>query len=165
MAIAGDSVRVMVTVGVEPAVAFAVFTEEIDLWWRKGIAYRVAGRRPGQIVLEPKLGGRVFEQYDSDAGTRVHETGTITTWEPPSRLAFEWRGSNFAPGEVTLVDIRFTPTESGGTQVALVHSGFAALRPDHPVRHGESAAVFIGRLGSWWGGLLMSLRERVLDRG
>jgi len=161
MTIAGDTVRVMVTVGVEPAVAFQVFTEEIDLWWRKGVAYRVAGRRPGQIVLEPRLGGRVFEQYDSGAGPRVHETGTITTWDPPSRLAFSWRGSNFAPGEVTHVDISFTPTPSGGTQVALVHSGFAALRPDHPVRHGEDVPAFIARTGSWWGGLLMSFLDRV----
>jgi len=163
MTIAGDTVRVTVTVGVEPTVAFRVFTEEIDLWWRKGIAYRVAGRRPGQIVLEPKLGGRVFEQYDSGAGPRVHETGTITTWEPPSRLAFSWRGSNFGPGEVTQVDIEFTPTESGGTKVALVHSGFAKLRPDHPVRHGEAADVFIARFGNWWAGLMMSLRDRLLD--
>ena len=164
MTIAGDTVRVMVTVGVEPAVAFQVFTEEIDLWWRKGVAYRVAGRRPGQIVLEPKLGGRVFEQYDSGAGPRVHETGTITTWEPPSRLAFSWRGSNFAPGEVTFVEVTFVATESGGTRVDLVQRGFAALRPDPPVRHGEPVPEFIGRVGSWWGGLLMSFRERSLDR-
>jgi len=34
----------------------------------------------------------------------------------------------------------------------------AAARP--PVRHGEEAAVFVARLGRWWGELLTSLRER-----
>jgi uncharacterized protein YndB with AHSA1/START domain len=42
--IAGDTVTVTVTVDVPPPRAFAVFTEEIDLWWRRGPAYRVAGR-------------------------------------------------------------------------------------------------------------------------
>lgn len=156
--IAGDQATVTVTVDVEPAVAFDVFTQEIDLWWQRGVAYRVAGRKPGTLVLEPKLGGRLFEQYEGPAGPAVHEAGRITTWEPPARLAFEWRAVNFAPGEVTYVEITFTRTESGRTQLVLVHRGFAALRPDHPVRHGEPPARFVATLGRWWGDLLSSFR-------
>ena len=162
--IAGDRVSVTVTVAVPPARAFAAFTEEIDRWWRRGLAYRVAGRRPGMLVLEPRAGGRLFEQYDGPTpgdGPRIHEAGTITVWDPPSRLAFDWRGANFQPGELTHVEIVFTPTEAG-TRLDLVHSGFAALRPDHPVRHGEPVPAFIRRLGMWWGDLLSSLREHVL---
>ena len=162
--IAGDQTTVTVLVDVEPEVAFDVFTTEIDQWWRRGIAYRVAGRRPGVLVLEPKLGGRLFEQYEHSQGPRTYEAGRITAWEPPHRLAFEWRASNFQPGEVTFVDISFTRTESGKTQLVLVHRGFAALRPDHPVRHGEPAPVFIASMGQWWGRLLSGLREYVLDR-
>jgi uncharacterized protein YndB with AHSA1/START domain len=116
------------------------------------------------LVLEPKLGGRLFEQYEGPAGPEVHEAGRITTWQPPSHLAFEWRGANFAPGEVTFVDVRFTATESGGTRVALEHRGFAALRADHPVRHGQPIPEFIRQVGMWWGALLTSLRVRILDR-
>lgn len=65
---------------------------------------------------------------------------------------------------MTFVELTFTRTESGRTQVVLVHRAFAALRPDHPVRHGESAEVFIARFGLWWGGLMTSLREHVRDR-
>jgi uncharacterized protein YndB with AHSA1/START domain len=157
--IAGDRTTVTVTVDVEPAVAFEVFTQEIDLWWRRDVAYRVAGRKPGTLVLEGKRGGRLFEAYEGPAGPAVHESGRITAWDPPHRLAFDWRAANFAPGEVTHVEVTFTRTESGRTQLVLVHSGFAALRPDHPVRHGEPAAAFIARLGSWWGQLLTSFRE------
>jgi hypothetical protein len=125
------------------------------------------------LVLEGRVGGRLFEQYEGPAGPAVHESGRITAWEPPpagaanarGRLAFDWRGSNFAPGEVTHVEVTFTRTESGRTQLVLVHSGFAALRPDHPVRHGEPPAKFIGRLGMWWGQLLTSFREHARDRG
>jgi uncharacterized protein YndB with AHSA1/START domain len=162
--IAGDQTTVTVLVDVEPDVAFEVFTTEIDQWWRRGIAYRVAGRRPGVLVLEPKPGGRLFEQYEHSQGPRTYEAGRITAWEPPHRLAFEWRASNFQPGEVTFVDITFTRTESGKTQLVLVHRGFAALRPDHPVRHGEPVNVFIASMGQWWGRLLSGLREYVLDR-
>ena len=161
---AGDQVSVTVLVDVEPAVAFEVFTTEIDLWWRRGVAYRVAGRRPGTLVLEPKLGGRIFEQHEASSGPRTYEAGRITEWQPPHRLAFEWRASNFKAGEVTFVEVTFTPTESGRTQLVLVHRGFAALRPDHPVRHGEPVERFIAQMGMWWGGLLTSLREHARDR-
>jgi len=164
MAIAGDRVTVTVTVGVEPDVAFEVFTQEIDLWWRKGVRYRVGARRPSVICLEPGVGGRVLEQYEAEDGARVHESVRITAWEPPGHLAFEWRGVNFEPGEVTLVEITFTATESGSTRVVLEHSGFAKLRPDHPVRHGQPDVQFIRTLGLWWGDLLKALRERIADR-
>jgi uncharacterized protein YndB with AHSA1/START domain len=114
-------------------------------------------------VFEPGLGGRLFEQYDAGDGPRTHVAGTITAWDPPAHLGFEWRGSNFAPGEVTFVDIQFEPTESGGTRVLLEHRGFAALRPDHPVRHGQAADAFIRDLGMWWGELLMFMRERIIS--
>lgn len=157
----GDKATVMVTVPVAPTVAFEVFTQETDLWWRRGVRYRVAGRHPGTLAFEPKLGGRLFEQYEGPAGTRTHEAGRITIWEPPARLEFEWRASNFAPGETTHVLVTFAPTESGGTQVTVEHRGFAALRPDHPVRHGDEVAVFIRRMGLWWGDLMSGLRVHV----
>ncbi len=158
MTVAGDLVRVTVSIPVPPTDAFDVFTVETDLWWRRGPKYRVAGRKPGTLAFEPKLGGRLFEQYEAVDGPRTHVVGTITAWDRPTHLAFEWRGSNFAPGEVTFVDVRFSPTESG-TQVVLEHSGFAALRADHPVRHGLEVAAFIRSLGMWWGELLMFMRD------
>jgi uncharacterized protein YndB with AHSA1/START domain len=164
MTIAGDQVSVMVRLAVPPAVAFDVFTQEIDLWWRKGVAYRASGRTPGVFTLEPRVGGRLFEEYEGPAGLRVHEAGRVTIWNPPSHLEFEWRGSNFAPGESTIVEVKFVATDSGGTQVRLVHRGFAALRPDHPVRHGEPVVVFIRTFGTWWSGLLMAFRDIASDR-
>ncbi len=158
--IAGDQVRVETFVRVPIAAAFEVFTVEIDQWWRRGPAYRVGGKRPGTLHLEPRLGGRIFEEYGE--GT-LHEIGAITIWEPPTRFAFTWRGINFAPGEVTTVDVSFV-TSGEGTRVVLEHRGFAALPSNHPVRHGKPVDVFIRDLGMWWGGLLTSLRERGEDR-
>lgn len=149
--IAGDKVRVQTFVDVAIADAFAVFTEEIELWWRSGPAYRVGGA----LRMEPRLGGRVFE------GER--EIGVITAWDPPQRLAMTWRGVNFASDESTTVEVWFE-SRADGTRVTLEHRGFAALRPDHPVRHGKDVAAFLGDLGLWWGGLLTSLRHVVQSR-
>ncbi len=154
----GDKVTVTAFVAVSPADAFEVFTTEIDRWWRRGPAYRVAGRQPGVLHLEPRLGGRLFEESAQGAGAQgtLHEVGTITVWDPPSHLAFTWRAFAFVPGETTTVDIRFV-ARGDGTQVTLEHRGWAAIRGDHPVRHGKASAVFIAELGMWWASLLRAL--------
>jgi uncharacterized protein YndB with AHSA1/START domain len=87
----------------------------------------------------------------------VIETGRVTVWEPPVRLAFDWRAVNFAPDEKTEVEVLFAGTPEG-TLVTLTHRGFARLRPDHPVRHGHEPAAFIRMMGMWWGDLLGSMR-------
>jgi len=160
----GDRARASVLVGVAPADAFRVFTEEIDRWWRRGYAYRVAGTRRGIIHLEPKAGGRLFESFDDDSGRPcVVETGRITEWAPPSRLVFEWRAANFAAGEKTEVEVVFQPRPRG-TLVTLTHRGWSAIRPDHPARHGKETAAFVRMMGMWWGDLLSALREHVATR-
>lgn len=154
--IPGDRVCVSVTVDADPATAFTIFTEETDLWWRRGPRYRIAGRNPGVLKFEPGAGGRLIECFDSQEFT----TGTITCWEPPNLLEFEWRAVNFAPGESTQVQIRFEAVPTG-TRVTILHTGWASLRPDHPVRHGQPVPAFIRTMGMWWGDLLTSFRERV----
>lgn len=156
--IAGDKVRVQTFVQVPIADAFDVFTLEIDQWWRSGPAYRVGGKQQGPLHLEPKLGGRLFQQY-GPGGTALHEIGTITAWDPPAHFAFTWRGINFQPGDATTVEVWFEQ-RSDGTRVTLEHRGFASLPDDHPVRHGKPVTAFLRDLGLWWGGLMTSLRER-----
>lgn len=155
-----DSVRVTVSVAVEPEIAFQVFTEDINLWWRRGRRYRIAPGDRGILHLEPKLGGRLFESFDVASGQKVVQTGEITVWEPPHRVVFDWRAVNFAPSETTHVEILFEPTRTG-TRVTLTHTGWSKIRPDHPVRHGEQTQAFLRSLGMWWGDLLTAWRVRV----
>lgn len=156
----GDRARVSVSVAVAPDEAFRVFTTEIGLWWRRGPRFRSAPGDRGLIALEPGVGGRVFESW-TDARTheeRVFEIGRITVWDPPRRLVFGWRVANFAPGERTEVEVRFEPAASG-TLVTVTHSGFASLRPDHPVRHGRTGAEFSRELGLWWAEALRAWQQ------
>lgn len=155
---AGDQARVSVLVRVPPAAAFRIFTEEIDLWWRRGLKYRVSGPHHGTLRIEPGIGGRLYETFDTGRGARRIETGRITSWEPPARVVFEWRNVNFSPDEKTEVEVQFEPSASG-TRVTVTHRGWSRIRSDHPARHGQETAAFLRMLGLWWGELLTSLRE------
>lgn len=155
----GDQAKVSVLVRVPPEQAFRIFTEEIDGWWRSGLRYRI-GRDRSVVHLEPKLGGRLFETFRVPSGAEtVRETGVVTSWEPPARLVLEWRAVNFHPDEKTEVEVLFEPTRSG-TNVTVIHRGWAKIRTDHPARHGADPSAFTRSLAAWWGGLMSSLRIR-----
>jgi len=159
----GDAARVTVMVAAPPDVAFEVFTEEIDLWWRRGPRYRASGKRVGVLHFEGRVGGRLFESYDDGPEETLAEMGRVTAWEPPSRIAFEWRNRTFTEGECTFVEVRFRPI-AGKTEVTVEHRGWSVLRDDHPARHGMVGAVFIRSVGMFWGDLMTSLREHVTAR-
>ncbi|HWA73924.1 MAG TPA: SRPBCC domain-containing protein [Polyangiaceae bacterium] len=154
----GDQAVVSVLVKVEASEAFRIFTEEIDRWWRGGMKYRI-GRKRSVVHLEPKLGGRLFESFETAAGDKVKETGRVICFEPPRRLILEWRAVNFAPGERTEVEVLFEPSPSG-TLVTVCHRGWGKIRADHPARHGLDAPAFLRSLGMWWADLMTSLRIR-----
>jgi uncharacterized protein YndB with AHSA1/START domain len=160
---ASDVVTVSVTVAADQATAFAIFTAETNLWWRSGPKFRIAGKQPGVVRFEPWPGGQMLEEFESASGPRVFIRGRITEWQPPARFRFEWRGVNFAPGESTQVEVVFEAVPTG-TRVTVRHSGWAALRPDHPVRHGQAGPEFIRSTGLWWGDLMTSLRELAAER-
>jgi uncharacterized protein YndB with AHSA1/START domain len=152
----GDKATVSVRVDVALADAFIIFTEEVDLWWRRGAQYRMGGRSPGVLQFEAGVGGRLFERFDD----HVIEMGRITAWQPPTLLEFDWRNRNFAPDEKTHVTVRFEPS-GAGTLVTVEHAGWAALRPGHPARHDLEGSAFSAMIGRWWGDILSGLRESV----
>jgi uncharacterized protein YndB with AHSA1/START domain len=161
--IAGDQARAQTLVRIERALAFRVFTEEIDAWWRKGPQYRVSRGDSSILHIEPFVGGRLFEAFDGPRGPKTVQTGTVKVWDPPARLVFEWRAVNFKADEKTEVEVLFEERPSG-TMVTVTHSGFSAIRPDHPVRHGHDVPAFVRMMGMWWGGLLNALREHANAR-
>jgi uncharacterized protein YndB with AHSA1/START domain len=162
-AIAGDAACVSVLVDVTPEDAFEVFTAEIDLWWRHGPRFRIAGRRRGKLFFEPGEGGRLFETFEGSRGSRTFEVGKVLVWDPPRRLELEWRGVNFEPGQKTFVEVSFAPSGER-TLVTVRHRGWAALPDDHPARHGLVGSAFVRMIGMWWGDLMTALREHAASR-
>jgi uncharacterized protein YndB with AHSA1/START domain len=154
----GNHARVSVSVAVPPALAFEIFTRDIDRWWRRGFRFRHSASAASLIHLEPRVGGRLFEALEGDDSERVHEVGRVQVWEPPHRLSFTWRNANFAPTEQTRVAVEFVAA-GDGTLLTLTHEGLASLPPDHPARHGLQGAEFSRMFGLWWADQLTALRE------
>src|SRR3954469_17249992 len=119
-----DPVTATVEVPVAPAVAFEMFTGEIDRWWRPGpINWNHADRAIG-VRIEPGVGGRWIEVEDAETGEGC-ECGRITVWEPGERLVFLYRDSGHVLDDTEL-EIRFEPVP-GGTRVTLEHRGWERL--------------------------------------
>ena len=81
------SISSTVDVAVDPATAFAVFTDEIDCWWQQGAINFHDTTRAWEKRIEPGVGGRVLEVYDTATGDGL-ELARITVWEPGARLAW-----------------------------------------------------------------------------
>jgi hypothetical protein len=107
-----DSVQVEVDVRVDPASAFRIFTEEVDLWWVRGPANFYDGSRARGMRFEDGVGGR-FVQVNESGEDR--ELGRITLWKPGARLVYE-------TDDGSIVDVRFEPTAQG-TRVVVVQRG------------------------------------------
>jgi len=144
------SVRLSISVAVDPHAAFEVFTEEIDAWYQRGPHNFADPERAVGIRFEPGVGGRLIEVYDARTGDG-HEIGEIVVWEPGSRLMF-------VDSRKTEVDVRFEPDGDNATRVTLEHRGLERLLPDDAVRH----AKFGGQLLLKWYGAF--LRQRTSTR-
>jgi uncharacterized protein YndB with AHSA1/START domain len=101
--------------------AFAVWTSGIATWWPRD--HTVTAEEGLRVVLEPRVGGRIFERT---AGGAEHDWGEVTVWEPPSRLEYLWflRADR---ADATDVAVRFEPAGGGTTRVEITHSGWERL--------------------------------------
>jgi hypothetical protein len=101
-----------VEVPVDPATAFTVFTDEVDLWWVRGpINFWGDAGRVFALHFEPGVGGRLLQVYDSPDGDEF-ELGRITVWEPGTRLGWQ------STGDDVETEVRFEASE-GGTRVVV----------------------------------------------
>ncbi len=101
--------------------AFDVWTAKIARWWPAD--HSVSGENGLQVVLEGRLGGRIFERTSS--GTE-HEWGEVVVWEPPSRLAYLWHLRRDR-ADATEVEIRFIDQGDSTTRIEIEHRGWERL--------------------------------------
>jgi uncharacterized protein YndB with AHSA1/START domain len=112
-------------VACSPEHAFATWTQRIATWWPAD--HTVSGQADTAVVLDPGLGGRIYERT---AGGIEHDWGTVTTWDPPRRLGYRWHlGSG--PTDATDVEIWFTARdEAAATTIRIEHRGWERLGPN-----------------------------------
>jgi uncharacterized protein YndB with AHSA1/START domain len=126
--------------------AFEVWTTRIATWWPAD--HSVSGN-PDTVVLEPRVGGRLYER--SSDGTE-HEWGEVTQWEPPQRLAYRWHLGR-DPRAATNVEIRFEDLGPATTRVVIEHSDWEQL--------GTDADQWRDRNRSGWESLLPHYRSAI----
>jgi hypothetical protein len=100
--------------------AFRVWTANISQWWPTD--HTVTGMSDVDIVLEPKVGGRIFERTAAGA---VHEWGEVTVWDPPARLGYLWHLRQDR-ADATVVDIVFHD-HGTSTRIEISHDGWERL--------------------------------------
>ncbi len=150
-------VTISMVVEVDPADAFAVFTNEIGRWWKPHYQNRFRADRSGRMHFESGVGGRLLETYE-DAPDAPFEVGRILVWEPGRRLVFDWKlESFFAPEQVTEVEVCFEAI-ADGTRITLEHRGWDAVPKNHPARHGLGDEQFWIMKGAWWRDLLRAAK-------
>lgn len=115
-----ESIVKSVVVDFAPAEAFDLFTARVATWWPVR-THSYGGEKVTNVVLEPRVGGRLYEVTDEGE----QDWGTVRTWDPPHGFSLEW-----LIGEAcgTEVEVTFEP-EGPGSRVTLEHRGFSASAP------------------------------------
>jgi uncharacterized protein YndB with AHSA1/START domain len=72
-----------------PERVWQALTAETARWWP---AHFFSSADAQRFVLEPRVGGSVYEDWGNGAGA---EWGRIVVFQPPERLA--WAGNHFSP--------------------------------------------------------------------
>jgi uncharacterized protein YndB with AHSA1/START domain len=132
-----EPVVVSVFVNAEPARAFEAFTAEMTSWWPLS-DHSIS--KPERVVVEGREGGEIYEVN----GETRHHWAWITAWEPPRRLAVEWKVDADAVAS-TAWEATFL-AEDGGTRMTLVHTGWEAL--------GDAASASRDSYDGGWAGVL-----------
>jgi uncharacterized protein YndB with AHSA1/START domain len=140
-----------------PSRAFAVFTDEISLWWQSDGLFPLTPRGDGRLAFEPGVNGRLLTTLNDG---EVFEIGRILTWEPGERLVFTWRPASFAPDMSTEVEVRFEAV-GDETRVSIEHRAWDTIPQTHAARHGFPEHATLQRVSDWWRASLNRLRGRL----
>ncbi|MEJ8559993.1 SRPBCC domain-containing protein [Yoonia sp. GPGPB17] len=115
-----DPIEKTLTVPLNPAKAFDLFTSDIDTWWPKA-THSVTGAK-AKVTFPTHKDGEIVEE--SADGTRTI-WGKLIAYEPGAYLAFTWHPGR-TEKEATVVTVTFTKTDEG-TRCDLTHGGFDIL--------------------------------------
>jgi len=116
-----EPIRLSFDVACPVAHAFDVWTRRIAAWWP--VDHSVSGEPDLAVILEPRVGGRIFERLASGV---EHDWGEITTWDPPSRLGYLWHLRRDR-ADATEVEVRFVDRGDATTRVEIEHRGWERL--------------------------------------
>jgi uncharacterized protein YndB with AHSA1/START domain len=120
--------------------AFRRFTHEMGTWWPMAV-HSVSREACRTVRFGSAVGADLVEEAEDGS---IHVWGTVTAWDPPSRVSFTWHPGRDANGSQD-VTVSFEP-DGAGTLVRLVHTGWERL--------GDAAAETRQGYDAGWDGVL-----------
>jgi uncharacterized protein YndB with AHSA1/START domain len=135
-----EPLRRSFTVACSPEHGFHIWTGRISLWWAAG--HTVTAEAGLEIVLEPRVGGRIFE---CTRGGREEDWGEVVVWEPPRRVGYLWH-LRADRADATEVEVAFNGQPDGTTRVDIEHRGWDRL--------GDRGPAWRERNERGWSGLI-----------
>jgi len=125
-----------VTIDAPPARVFEALTKQISAWW--GRPY-VIGNGARDLIVEPKVGGRVYEDWGNGAGALW---GTVTGLRKPEHI--EWTGRLGMGGAVLGVVAYNLEPRGKGTLLKLSHRATGEVTPDTEKNYGGGWQDLLG---------------------
>ncbi len=101
--------------------AFDTWTTRFGTWWPR--SHTVSADPAVEVVLEPVVGGRIFERTPD--GTEI-DWGEVTGWDAPRRLSYLWHIRRDR-ADATDVAVTFVPVDDATTRIDIVHTGWERL--------------------------------------
>jgi uncharacterized protein YndB with AHSA1/START domain len=142
-----EPLRLDFTVECSPDHAFSTWTERISQWWPKG--HSVSSDPELQVVIEPRVGGRIYERTSSG---EEHDWGEVTRWDPPGVFGYLWHLAQDRR-DATDVEIHFEADDER-TRVTILHTGWERL--------GARGADLKSRNRTGWGAVTPQFEQACL---
>ena len=123
-----------------PEKVYDAILRDIDQWW----AYRL-GTADSVIRIEPRVGGRFYEDFGRDQGALW---GTITYLKRPERIRFSGPlGMERPVSSLYTYDLQ---PRRDGTTLTLSHTCFGDLKPGWDKAHQSGWSELLGKFLKAW---------------
>lgn len=133
-------VTVEVTIRAPREKVWSALTDGIGRWWPKDF---YVGKSPKGFVLEPRPGGRLYEDWGDGAGVLW---GQVVTFDPPGTLDVAGQLFPAFGGPATTLSRWALTAEGGATRVTLTDSVFGRVNEKTAVSLEEGWRVLLGAL-------------------
>lgn len=125
-------IKLALEVDAAPATVWTSLTAGIGEWWPKQF---YVGTAPKRFVVEPRVGGRVFEDWGDGDGVLF---GTVLVWDPGKALT--WAGdmsAEYGGPARTVTSFTLTPAAGGSRTAVAFHDTPYGVLSDEAMTHLE----------------------------